>query len=270
MRLIYLADTHIRSGIPENRRDDYFNAISVKLSEVLHLCRRYHVDFIIHGGDVFDNPRPDQRSLDLFRWFLKELDLPAYCVAGNHDLIEQRLDSLESTAIGNLARRGLIKLLQPGERVCLADGGCVLQLSGQHFYGNIDRQKNKDHYMVKKKRCDIALHVTHGMLLPRAFSEKVPCTLISEVISTEADITLGAHAHLGYHEVVGDKYFLNPGALARLTNLKQELVRRPRVLYIEFKSQKTSYKFIPLASARPGSNIMGVCQGDGSSDTFRD
>ncbi|MFX4261782.1 metallophosphoesterase family protein [Pelotomaculum propionicicum] len=256
MRLIYLADTHIRSGVPENRRDDFINAISLKLAEVLDLCRQFQVNFIIHGGDIFDNPRPDQRSLDLFRWFLKELDLPVYCVAGNHDLIEQRLDSLESTAIGSLARQGLINLLQPGERTCLADGSCVLQLSGQHYYGGIDRQKNKNHYMVKKQRCDIALHVTHGMLLPRAFSEKVPCTLISDVISTEADFTLGAHAHLGYHEVVGDKYFLNPGALARLTNLKQELVRRPKVLFMEFNSQ-TSYKFIPLESVQPGPNIMG-------------
>ncbi len=256
MRLIYLADTHIRSGIPENRRDDFINAITVKLAEVIDLSRQYQVDFIIHGGDIFDNPRPDQRSLDLFRKFLKELDLPVYCVAGNHDLIEQRLDSLESTAIGKLARQGMINLLQPGERTCLADGGCVLQLSGQHYYGGIDRQKNKDHYMVKKQHCDIALHVTHGMLLPRAFSEKVPCTLISEVICTEADFTLGAHAHLGYHEVVGDKYFLNPGALARLTNLKQELVRRPKVLFMEFNSQ-TSYKFIPLEAVQPGPDIMG-------------
>ncbi|NQS75911.1 MAG: DNA repair exonuclease [Peptococcaceae bacterium] len=260
MRLIYLADTHIRSGIPENRRDNFFDAISLKLSEVLGLCRQYQVDFIIHGGDVFDHPHPDQKSLELFNWFLTELDLPAYCVAGNHDLIGQRLNSLEYTAVGKLAKQGLINLLQPGKTVYLDNGGCVLQLSGQHFYGNIDRQKNKEHYMVKKKHCDIALHVVHGMLLPRAFSNQVPCTLITEIISTEADFTLGAHAHLGYHEVVGDKYFLNPGALARLTNLKQELVRRPKILYVEFSSQ-TRYKFITLTSPQPGRDIMEAWQG---------
>ncbi|MDD2554640.1 MAG: metallophosphoesterase [Desulfotomaculaceae bacterium] len=256
MRLIYLADTHIRSGIPENRRDEFLDAITVKLAEVLHLCRQHQVDFIIHGGDIFDNPRPDQRSLDLFRWFLRELGLPAYCVAGNHDLIDQRLDSLEATAIGGLARQGLIKLLQPGERLCLADSSCVLQLSGQHFSKSIDRQKSKERYMVKKKSCDVALHVTHGMLLPKAFSEKVPCTLISEVISTEADFTLGAHAHLGYQKVVGNKHFLNPGALARLTNLKQELLRRPKVLFMEFNCRRTNFEFIPLASAQPGPDIL--------------
>ena len=105
MRLIYLADTHIRSGIPENRRDEFLDAITVKLAEVLNLCRQPQFDFIIHEGDIFDNPRPDHRSLALFRWFLRELGLPAYCVAGNHDLIDQLLDSLEATAIGGLARQ---------------------------------------------------------------------------------------------------------------------------------------------------------------------
>jgi DNA repair exonuclease SbcCD nuclease subunit len=257
MRLIYFADTHIQSGTPENRRDDFLKAITCKLSEVLNLCLQYQADFVIHGGDIFDNPRPDQRSFDLFRWFLKELNVPIYCIAGNHDLINQRLDSLGATALGNLARQRLIKLLQPGEKIRLADSSCVLQLSGQHFYGGIDLKKDKDDYMVKKKRCDIALHVTHGMLLPKAFSEKVPCTLISEVASTEADFTLGSHAHLGYHEIVGEKYFLNPGALARLTNLEQELTRRPKVLFMEINGQPC-YKFIPLESVRPGYEVMDI------------
>jgi len=257
MRLIYLADTHIQSGRPEYRKDDFLKAISCKLSEVLNLCRQFQVDFIIHGGDIFDNPRPDQKSFDLFRWFLKELDLPVYCIAGNHDLINQRLDSLGSTALGYLAKQRLIKLLQPGEKLCLADSSCVLQLSGQHFYGGIDLKKDKDDYMVKKKCCDIAIHVTHGMLIPKAFSGKVPCTLISEVLSTEADFTLGSHAHLGYHEVVGEKYFLNPGALARLTNLEQELTRRPKVLYMELNGQPC-YEFIPLESVQPGSETMDM------------
>lgn len=255
MRLMYLTDTHIQGGIPKNRKDDFLKALFDKFSEVIGLCRQLQVDFVIHGGDLFDNPRPDQRSLDLLRWLLKELDLPVYCIAGNHDLIDQRLDSLEYTALGYLSRHRCIKLLQPGEKTYLANSSCVVQLSGQHFYGGIDRRKNGDDYMVKKKRCDLAIHVIHGMLLPKAFSDKVPCTLISEVIGTEADFTLGAHAHLGYHETTGGKFFLNPGALARLTDLKKELVRTPQILYMDFTAT-ASYSFIPLQAVRPGSEVM--------------
>ena len=257
MRLIYLTDTHIKSSTPENRKDNFLETIYRKLLEVTVLCRELQVDFVIHGGDVFDHPHPDQSSWDLLCWFLKELDCPLYCVAGNHDLVNQQLESLQKAALGSLARNRIIKLLQPREKVYLDNGNCVVQLSGQHFYGGMDRYKNSEDYMVKKKSCDLAIHVVHGMLLPKAFSDKVACTLISEVSATEADFTLGAHAHLGYHETVDGKFFLNPGALARLTNLKRELVRTPQVLYLDFTTA-ASYSFIPLQSALPGSEVMDI------------
>jgi len=255
--MVYLSDTHIQNGRPDNRKDNFFEAIFKKLSEVVDLCRQLNVDILIHGGDVFDNPHPDQRSLELFQWFVRELSLPVYCVAGNHDLVEQRLESLEETALGRLSGDLAIKLLQPGEKVYFHNGTFVVQLSGQHFYGGMDKQKRSSDYVVEKKHCDLAVHVVHGMLLPRAFSDRVYCTLISEVAGTEADFTLGAHAHLGYHEIVGNKFFLNPGALARLTNLRKELVRRPQILYMELAA-KPAYRFIALKSARPGEEVMNI------------
>jgi len=257
MRLIYLTDTHIKSTTPGNRKDNFLEAVYRKLQEVTGLCHDLKVDYVIHGGDVFDNPHPDQTSWDLFQWFLKEIDCPLYCVAGNHDLIDQQLDSLQNAALGTLAGAKNIKLLQPGERVYLGNDNCVVQLSGQHYYEGMDQHKNSKDYIVKKKDCDLAIHVVHGMLLPKAFSDKVACTLISEVAATEADFTLGAHAHLGYHETVEGKFFLNPGALARLTNLKKELVRRPQVLFLDFTSS-ADYSFIPLQSAQPGSEVMNI------------
>jgi predicted phosphodiesterase len=257
MRLLYLTDTHIKSSTPENRKDNFLETIYRKLLEVTSLCRDLRVDFVIHGGDIFDNPHPEQSSWDLLDWFLKELDCPVYCIAGNHDLINQQLDSLQKAALGFLARNRQIKLLQPHEKIYLNDGNCIVQLSGQHFYGGIDQQKNSVDYMVTKNNCDLAIHVVHGMLLPKAFSDKVACTLISGITATEADFTLGAHAHLGYHEIVGGKFFLNPGALARLTNLQRELVRRPQVLYLDFTTT-AAYRFIPLQSALPGSEVMDI------------
>lgn len=257
MRLVYLTDTHIQSGSPDNRKDNFLETLYEKLAEVVSICRQLKTDFVIHGGDVFDNPRPDHLSLELFQWFLKELNLPVYCVAGNHDLINQNLESLENTALGYLYRKRFIKLFMPGEKVYLNDGFSVLQITGQHFYGGMDRLKNSRDYMVKKMECDLAIHVVHGMLLPKAFSDKVPCTLISEISGTEADFTLGAHAHLGYHEITENRFFLNPGALSRLTNLKKELVRIPSVLFMDI-GRETSYSFIKLNCTRPGEEVIDI------------
>lgn len=256
MRLLYFTDTHICSVKPDNRRDDFLQAMEAKLSEIVELCRLLSIDYVIHGGDLFDQPNPDQRSLDLLGGFLDRLELPVYCVAGNHDLIDQRLDSLEGTALGSLARLECVHLLQPSEMVYLSNNNLVLQLSGQHYYRGIDGRDGGKVYMVNKKSCDLAVHVVHGMLLPRAFSEKVPCTLISSVTATEADFTLGAHAHLGYHVTRDGKHFLNPGALARVTNLSRERIRTPQVLYLDFTSANYNYRFIPLGAARPGNEVM--------------
>lgn len=257
VRLLYLTDTHVRCGTPQYRKDEFFTSMHTKFIEVIHLCRRLKVDFVIHGGDLFDVPSPDARSFELMLWLLKELDRPVYCVAGNHDLFEQRLDSLEQTALGYLARSRLVKLLQPGEKVYLSNGNCVIQLSGQHYHTEIDRVPDGAGYLIEKKRCDVAVHVVHGMLLPRAFSEKVPTTLIAGITGTGADFTLCGHAHLGYHESYTGKHFINPGAMARLTNLEKELTRTPQVVYLDFTSD-ASYRFIQLKSARPGIEVMDL------------
>lgn len=257
MRLLYLTDTHIQSGTPVNRKDDFLESLHDKFQELILLTRQLRIDYLIHGGDLFDVPKPDMRSLEMLRWFLKELEIPVYCIAGNHDLVEQRLDSLENTALGYLDRHRSIRLLQPGEKIYLVNSSCVVQLSGQHYYPHIDRDAIKSAYIVKKEKCDLAVHVVHGMLVPRAFSDRVYSTLIADVAGTEADFTLGGHAHLGYNEISKGKFFLNPGALARLTNLEQELVRTPQVVYMDFSSG-ASYSFVPLLNVRPGTEVMNT------------
>ncbi len=262
MRLVYLTDTHIQAGRPATRRDDFLAAVDIKLSEVVSLCHRLRVAAVIHGGDVFEKPVPEREAEEVFCRFLRALGLPLYCVAGNHDLFEQDIKSLADTVLGWMAQKGMVRLLNPGEKVYLESGGLVVQLSGQHFFGGMDRCRDKSCYTVTKEKCDLAVHVVHGMLLPSPFSDQVPCTLISEISATEADITLGAHAHLGYRTEAGGKFFLNPGALVRVTGLKKELVRIPQILLLDF-TRSCSFYFIPLKHIRPGNEVMSFGRAEG-------
>jgi hypothetical protein len=63
MRLIYLADTHIQSGTPENRRDDFFKAISIKLFEVINLCRQFRSISLSTGVIFLTTPGPARDHL---------------------------------------------------------------------------------------------------------------------------------------------------------------------------------------------------------------
>ena len=86
MRLLYLTDTHIQGGMPQNRKDDFLGSMHDKFMELIDLCQTFRIDFMIHCGDLFDVPLPDPRSLEMVRRLFKQLELPVYCIAGNHDL----------------------------------------------------------------------------------------------------------------------------------------------------------------------------------------
>ena len=258
MRLLYFTDTHIRDNNPKYRVDNYPESLIIKLKEIVELADELSVDYLLHGGDLFDLPWPPSKAVEISVNFLKQIKVPIYIVSGNHDLFGQRLSSIEKTMLWFLARRGLFRLLAPGDKIYLRQAGFTLQLSGQHFNSNIDRLNRVSDYCVKKKNCDIAIHVVHGMLLPKPFSPYVPTTMIKQVVPfTEADFTLCGHAHLGYPaEEIQGKVFINPGSISRILALEWELVRVPQVVFLDFSGGKVQYKYIPLKSARPGEEVL--------------
>ena len=56
MKFIYLADTHIKGKNPENRIGNYYQDVMTKVKEVIKLSKKLKVNYVIHGGDVFNSP----------------------------------------------------------------------------------------------------------------------------------------------------------------------------------------------------------------------
>ena len=54
MRLLFLTDTHIRTASMRSRLDTILDTLEEKLREVAAQAREYHVDAVIHGGDLFE------------------------------------------------------------------------------------------------------------------------------------------------------------------------------------------------------------------------
>lgn len=257
MRLLYLTDTHIRGTTPQNRRDNFPEALKAKLREVVRLANELEVHAVLHGGDFFDLPNPTLQVCAEFLEILRGLEAPLYVVAGNHDLFGQNPESLGRTMLGFLARLGWLRLLAPGEPVYLEAEGVRVQLTGQHFHYDLDRRDPVHDYVVRKRSCDVAIHMVHGMLVERPFFPGACCTLVERIAATEADYTLSGHAHLGFGDICLDgRYFINPGALARLTVLPGELERTPQVVLLDFGGPAPHHRRIPLASAAPGREVL--------------
>lgn len=257
MNLMFITDTHLRGTTPRSRKDNLPHTQIKKLQEVADLAEEYGVRAILHGGDLFDLPGPAltvAASVDILRSTGAEI----YTVAGNHDIFGYNPETLDRTMLGFMARMGLVKLLNPGEPVYLTDGNITVQLTGQHFHSEIDRREPVLDYAVRKQNCDLAVHIVHGMLTDSPMYHGVAHTLIEQVAQfTKADYTLCGHAHFGFPDwELGGKYFINPGAVVRLTAHPVEIKRSPGVLVLNFSENPPQHRHIPLKSALPGEEVL--------------
>jgi len=256
MRFLFFTDDHKRGTTPVNRKDNFPATLARKLKEVVEIAREEQVDYVLHGGDFFDVPAPAISVCADFLQIYQQFSVPVFTIPGNHDLFGHNIETLPRTMLGFAARLGLVRLLGR-EPLYLEKNGLRVQLTGQGYHFQMDNRRRELDYMIEKKDCDYAIHMVHGMLLQRALFPGASYTLIEQIWDTEADFTLVGHNHLGFPDTEKDgKYFLNPGALARLSNHRQEMTRPIQVLIIDLSGSRPAYKKIRLKSAAPGEDVL--------------
>jgi len=115
MKLVYIADLHLRPTVPINRKDDYVEAQFKKLDFVIDYVNQVEGVLLI-GGDVFD------RASNHPSWFLNRVMKSfmrclgdAVVIPGNHDLIGHNLESIELNSIS------LLSYLQDGTHLCASN-----------------------------------------------------------------------------------------------------------------------------------------------------
>ena len=91
MRFAHLSDSHLgyRQYGLNDREDDFYKVFNKTIDKIIDS----DVDFVIHSGDLFENPRPTPRALFEFQnsfLRLKEENITVYAIAGNHDTVLRR------------------------------------------------------------------------------------------------------------------------------------------------------------------------------------
>lgn len=258
LRLLYLTDTHIRGTTPKNRKDNIQETLERKLNEVGQIVKNYSIDYILHGGDLFDRPDVSISIVSNFASILNSYNVPIYIISGNHDVYGHNPNTINRTILGLLDALNVVRIIKEKEIIYLSKERVKVQLTGQPYTYNIDNEGNKDGYIVKdiSPDVDFSIHMVHGMLLNKPFIKGVPYTLIDDIKDTKADITLSGHYHSGFGIIeVNNKYFVNPGSLVRITNSLREIERQPKVVIIELKDS-INIKLIPLKTALKGEEVL--------------
>lgn len=257
MRLLYFTDTHIRGTSPKNRKDDYVSTLEKKFYEILQIIEEKDIDFVLHGGDLFDRPDISVSIVTRFARILAQIKQPIYIVSGNHDVYGYNPKTINRTMLGLLSELGIMNIINDDKKILEKDGVKV-QLTGQPYIYDIDDSINRKYYIVDEVDDEInySIHLVHGMLLDRPFIKGVPYTLIDDIKDTLADITLAGHYHSGFKQVIIDgKYFINPGSIVRVSNSLREIERKPKVVLIELKDT-IDISYINLNTALDGSQVL--------------
>ena len=256
MKILFFTDTHFRGSSPANRKDNLWSTLKEKLIEVVSLANDYQVDFVLHGGDFFDTPNPALSVVGDFVEILRQLKKPLYGVAGNHDIFGGNLQTLPRTVLGFTARMGFIRLLGE-ESVRVEARGIRASLTGRPYHLDIDRRsRHLDYCIEKDAESDITIHLVHGMLLDK---KQFPgdYTLIDDLDNTGADLVLAGHYHPGFGALQrGNRYFINPGALVRLSNHHREIERKVKVALIDLTGGAVNCRLITLQSAPVGEEVL--------------
>ena len=123
MRLIHTSDWHLGRRL---KGVDRTPEIEYQLEELLLAIKILKVDAVLVAGDIFDGPSPPAEAEKVAYSFfsqLRELDIPAVIIAGNHD------SALRIDGIANLlSHLGIFALGRPK----LAHQGGVLQIETKH------------------------------------------------------------------------------------------------------------------------------------------
>lgn len=112
MKLVYIADLHLRASAPINRKDDYVEEQFRKLDFIIDYVNSVDGVLLI-GGDVFD------RATNHPSWFLNRIirsftsiKYISDIIPGNHDLLGHSLETFDANSICLLDYLGRVRVFK--------------------------------------------------------------------------------------------------------------------------------------------------------------
>ena len=235
MKILFFTDTHIKSRNPRSRIDDYEDSIYKKIEEIREISIEENVDMILHGGDLFDKADVGIKTASKFGKLFQTFPKKIHIISGNHDIYGYNPNSIDRAMMGLYNSLDVLELIEEDKPKIIEKDGLRVQISGQPYTHDIDSSDKFHYYPKRLDNIDYHILMIHSFLLYKKFIEQIEYTLIDQIMDTDCDIVLSGHYHTGFKTVkVNEKFFANPGSIARMTNTESERKR------IYLKSAKKS------------------------------
>ena len=243
MKILFFTDPHITNNRPIGRKDDYVDTISSKLEEMVALSSE--MDYMIIGGDIFHRAKANIQELSIFVNFVNKINKACKLIVcpGNHDLLGYNYQKLDQTGIG-LCDKFLpqLTLMHPDQaHVKLQDNVWL------HFRPSTN--KVQDNFMVQREE-GINLGLMHDMLVEKPFFDDY---VLIDDFNTNLDAVFNGHYHSGHPPAwTNQTFYINPGAMMRMTRGKSDTQRFPKyaIIYIYEKQKEKDFvvSYFPFQS----------------------
>lgn len=223
-KILVMGDIHLSDRPPSSCTDTYLDDLFDLLAQTVQKAYDQKADAVVWAGDVFHLKQPSrtthrtvQRAIEIVQAY----PVPLYIVPGNHDVVMDRMASLEGQPLGVLFKAGA-KLLQGW-----ADD---LPLYGVPWLQFWDDETVSEALREFSEQESPGLVVTHAPLYPPGFElpyENYPTSKWAEAMDGKGFCYYGhVHEAHGIYDV-GGVTFCNHGALSRGSlhehNLKREI-----------------------------------------------
>ena len=232
--IIFVGDLHLKGSSPISRVDDYPTVILNKLESLINTAKSFSCDKIMLLGDVFDSHITTlpylAKVINTFRK-ISDAGIDVYTIVGNHDIKNNRMDSLDSSALGILISTVYLKL---SPRNLIIDD---TSFSCFHYPEEL-ANNNESCYSV----CVAHRYYEFGLSWDSLTSE--------DLKSLNYDAMILGHYHVPCDTLsIEDTLLYRPGSLSRSTSEPYNKLRTPRVLVFNCLNHKTVYVDIPCERA---------------------
>lgn len=230
----FIGDTHLKGMNPISRKDDYPSAVLKKLEYLSNCVDVSRCNTFIMLGDVFDSPITSlpylAQVIDTFKKITNK-GIKVYTIVGNHDIKNNRMDSLQSTALGILISTGYLNLA-PRE----------LEIENTLFrcynYPEELQSKQTEKYEV----CVAHRYYEFGLAWDSLHKE--------DVKNLNYDAMILGHLHNPCEtETIGNTILYRPGSLSRSTSEPYNKLRVPRALMFNVVNHKAAYIDVACGTA---------------------
>jgi len=210
--VLFVGDPHLTARTPARRLDECFqDTLKDKLMQIADIANKNFLSVVILG-DLFDKAQElDNRMLsDLFE-FLAALDKPAYCLAGNHDLVETKLT--EKVTLSVVEKSGLLNVVSSvGIFARFMMDGKTVTLGGTPSGMEIPDSLPLSDKGIEGS--DHNLWITHeDLAFPGAYPNAIDFKEIRDV-----ELVVNGHMHMLQPEhTIGKTKWFNPGNIIRRT-----------------------------------------------------